>query len=538
MTTLPSDSSSPGALLTGERAESLVAYAAALHADFYSSATAETRKSRGQVFTPRAVSEFMATQLRPLPAAFRVLDPGAGVGSLTAAVCDEILRLRSPRETEFHLYETDNALLPYLSAITTKADSMLRAAGHSVRFTVHRTDFLRANAHSASGQRSLFIDSDVEPFDFVVMNPPYFKIGGDSEHAALLQDVIHGQPNIYALFLAVASSLLKPNGKLVAITPRSFCSGAYFREFRRWFFGRVGLSRVHLFDSRRGIFEDVLQESVITVSHKLGKRPTTITLSASPTADALEDTRSVDLDAARVLDDGHGHTVIRIPTTRTELQVMKFVESWPDTLAGVGLRISTGPVVSFRARNLLLTCPNGTPAVPLVLVHNVKRFVTEWPLPKNRKPTHLKDSNDAAPLLVPSKPYVLLRRFSAKEEARRLTASCFFPEQFPSRFVGLENHLNYITHKDRDLTAHEVLGIAALLNSSLMDRYFRLSSGNTQVNATDLRPMPFPSLKNVTALGRTLKRPETLSAVELEELVLAALCAPSQLARAILKDVE
>lgn len=538
MTTLRSDAPTRPTCELNERGGSLVDYAAALQAEFFASTSPESRRAHGQVFTPQAVSTFMAGLLRPIPTSLRILDPGAGAGALTAAVCDEIRKLRSTRSVEFHLYETDESLGPFLQALTKQAERVLGAAGHSARFIIHQSDFLRANAHSAGSQRSLFSDPDIEPFDFVIMNPPYFKIAGDSEHAALLRDVIHGQPNIYALFLAVASSLLRPGGKLVAITPRSFCSGPYFREFRRWFFDRVGLSRVHLFDSRKDIFEDVLQESVITVSEKLGKRPATITLSASHTAASLNETRSIELDATRVLDDGHGHAVIRIPTTKTELQLMTFVESWSDTFAAVGLRISTGPVVSFRATSLLLTEPNGTPAVPLVLVHNVKRFVTEWPLPKNGKPTHLRHIDDALPLLLPSKPYVLLRRFSAKEEARRLTASCYVPKQFGCTLVGLENHLNYITHQTRDLAVAEARGIAALLNSSLMDRYFRLSSGNTQVNATDIRPMPFPSLEILATLGKGLKHPEDLTSVELEREVLSALGAPPQLTRALLKDLE
>ena len=59
-------------------------------------------------------------------------------------------------------------------------------------------------------------------------------------------EIVHGQPNVYALFMAAAVELLKHGGELIAITPRSFCNGLYFREFRRWLLARMSLRHIHL----------------------------------------------------------------------------------------------------------------------------------------------------------------------------------------------------------------------------------------------------------------------------------------------------
>jgi adenine-specific DNA-methyltransferase len=101
--------------------------------------------------------------------------------------------------------------------------------------------------------------------------------------------------------------------------------------------------------------------------------------------------------------------------------------------------------------------------------------------------------------------YVLLRRFTAKEERRRLCAGCFLRARQSASHVGIENHLNYVYHADRELSQDETFGVAALFNSTLFDRYFRMISGSTQVNATEIRTMSFPDLKTIARIGRQSK---------------------------------
>jgi adenine-specific DNA-methyltransferase len=488
--------------------------------------SSHSRKKKGQFFTPPSVCRFLAGLLGAIPQHFRILDPGAGLGSLCAGVCERLLEVRSPRSLEIHLFENDPEVIPLLEENMRNCRRALQRAGHGLTYTVYADDFLTANTGNPEQNSFMDNEDDLGQLDAVIMNPPYFKIGGDSAYAKTMRQVVHGQPNIYALFMAKAAELLRPEGNMVAITPRSFCNGLYFRNFRRWFFTRLALERIHLFESRSDTFKsaNVLQESIITQWRRLGRPSRSIRISTSLDGNIVETIKAIELPGKSVVDDSCGDMVVRIPATIQESKIIQVLESWPDRFNDLGLRVSTGPVVLFRTKRFLLKHFDGLAAVPLLTVHNVGPFRTNWPLPKRDKATAFRVCPGSLKYLLPTRNYVLLRRFSAKEEPRRLTASCYLAAEHEHRpYVALENHLNYIYHAKRDLTAEETFGLAAVFNSALFDRYFRTISGNTQVNATEIRTIKFPNLATVSKIGWRVKglgqfQPQLVEKIVLGEL--------------------
>ncbi len=442
----------------------------------------------------------MAARVSQIQGEFTFIDAGAGVGVLAAAMCERIAAMPEPRRIIAELYETDTRVLPALRQTIEDCRHALDVAGHSLEATIHNEDFVLRRPVA-----SLYAPTPrIGYADVVLMNPPYAKLAKSSPQARAFAEIVRGQPNVYALFMAAAVELLRPGGELIAITPRSYCNGLYFREFRRWWLSRMSLRHLHLFESRRATFMDskVLQESIITVATKRPEPHRRVVVSVSHGADVSE-ARSAPHAVTTIIDDATGECVIRLPAASNDVEIMQVVESWPGTFADRGLRISTGPVVAFRAVEHLLDSIDHPDAVPLLAIHNVRPFATVWPIAKGDKPVAIKATNGAASLVVPARNYVLLRRFSAREEQRRLIASPYLPTAAERlRPIGLENHLNYVTHTRRQLTEDEVHGLVALFNSALLDRYFRVVSGNTQVNATEIRAMPFPDLGAIARIGR------------------------------------
>lgn len=495
---------SPAAAAAAAAAASLADLAAQAARDYAAKTTETSRRDRGQVFTPAAVARLIARAAGEIPRRVRLLDPGAGTGTLTAAFCDRVAALTSPRVVAATLFESDPHVLAALEAVLRACRERLAARGHRFDYVVRAADFLASDEAAPRGG-TLFDAPAVEPFDVVVMNPPYLKLSGASQAARDMADVVHGQPNAYALFMAAAADLLAPGGRLAAITPRSFCNGLYFRAFRRKFFADVAPTALHLFESRRAAFaeSDVLQESLISTFAPSATAPAAVAVSSSEGPDDAVDAVALEVPRAVVLDPLDADCVLRVPTSMADLAAMRAVEAFGAKFSERGLTVSTGPVVAFRSADALFE-RDGRGRCPLITIHNVKPFATAWPAPRAGRPQYADPERLPAGSVLRDENVVLLRRFSAKEEARRLTAAPFLAgvDADGAACAAFENHVNVVRGADRPLSRDETLGLCACLNSRLLDRYFRVLSGNTQVNATELRTMPFPDRAALAAIGR------------------------------------
>ena len=94
--------------------------------------------------------------------------------------------------------------------------------------------------------------------------------------------------------------------------------------------------------------------------------------------------------------------------------------------------------------------------------------------------------------LYPSGFYCVVRRFSSKEEKRRVVASVVDPAPSRVRPCWVSRIISVFHDDRRGLTADIARGLAVFLNTTAIDQYFRRFNGHTQVNATDLKGMKYP----------------------------------------------
>lgn len=479
-----------------------VAFADAIGQAYVARKSADHRKSHGLYLTPPAVAAYMAGMITSRPS-IRLLDPAAGAGILLCAAVEALIKGNNPPEKiEITAYEIDPELVLCLQRSLAHLVVWAEAAGVKVKTDIRCADFILTEGIALQANRSAF--------DAVIANPPYFKIGKNDPRARAASSVVYGQPNIYGLFMAVSAALLVSGGDFVFITPRSFASGPYFKLFREEFFAMIRPIRAHIFGSRKDAFsrDEVLQENVIIhgIHHlhwHVSKIKHSMTVSSSAGLSDLGYASHVDMCLTNILDARKLSAPFRLPVSQEDTAILDAVDRWTGSLKAYGMEISTGPVVPFRSTEFLAEKANGI-TVPLIWMNHVRAMDVHWPNGV-RKPQWINNTLDSIRLLVPNNNYVILRRFSAKEEHRRLTAAPLLAGQLEGDMIGLENHLNYIHRPNGQLDETETLGLAALYNSALMDGYFRCVNGNTQVSATELRAMPLPPLVEIKALGRHMK---------------------------------
>lgn len=459
----------------------------------------------GQFLTPSPVATFMAGMFECEKSHIRLLDPGAGIGSLSAAfVAEMCARRKKPKTLSITAYELDPILLESLSRTLGSCRVRCDEVGIDFRFHVLGEDFIEAGARALSND--LLASGNGDEFDCAILNPPYRKIRAASRERRLLRKIGVETSNLYAGFLAVTIKLLASGGEMVAITPRSFCNGPYFEPFRRFLLRNLRFRRVHVFASRDRAFADdqVLQENVIFSARKERTSPARVLVSSSTDVDSRDtESRLVTHDDLVHPDDPH--VFIHIVPNGDGESVRRLMAALEANLADLGLTVSTGRVVDFRAQELLRREP-GRNTVPLIYPCHLRSGCVEWPKLGGKKPNALGSGPKAGELLVPAGFYVLVKRFSAKEEPRRVVAAVYDPARIEADRVAFENHLNYFHRGGEGMPPTLAKGLAAYLNSSLVDSYFRQFSGHTQVNATDLRKLRYPSKEKLVALGRRIGR--------------------------------
>jgi adenine-specific DNA-methyltransferase len=460
----------------------------------------------GQFLTPPAIASLLASMFEPAEGDVRLLDLGAGVGTLTAAFVEKVLA-QDKRPESLHLtaWEAETTFVGRLEQVLERCANECQIAGVRASYEVKHGDALLASVALVEDSDLFSPPRESPGFTHAIMNPPYRKISADSEARRLLRRVGLETSNLYTGFLWLAARLLRQDGELVAITPRSFCNGPYFLPFRQRFFGLMALERLHIFEERGALFaeDDVLQENVIMHARRSESRRTSVMLSSS-TGLLSNNDHARTVPYPRVLDPKDSEMVVHLALTVADDAVRKAVMGMPSRLADLEIGVSTGRVVDFRAKEFLRQEP-GLGTVPLIYPMHFNGGCVHWPHPASRKPNALQVVPQTEELLVPNGVYVLVKRFTAKEERRRVVATVFRPEGGLAEFasVGFENHLNYFHHRGGEIDGRLAEGLAIFLNSTLVDAYFRQFSGHTQVNATDLRNLRYPSQAQLHWLART-----------------------------------
>lgn len=470
----------------------------------------EERARAGVYYTPPALADRLVDLARAGGvdwATARVLDPAAGCGAFLVPVAlrmaaalkgvEPAIAARSIA-TRLRGVELD-PMAAWIAGVMVEAAllPLLRGTGQRL------SPCLPADA--------LALPERAES-DLVIGNPPYGRLTLEPALRARFARSLYGHANLYGLFMDMAVRLTVPGGLIAFLTPSSFLAGDYFKHLRRTLTEQAPPLSLDFVDERRGVFDNVLQETVLATYRRAGgrrRRPAralvnmiraagngagaglfvrpagSFTLPAEPTAPWI------------------------LPRHAGESGLATRLRTLDSRLADWGYRVATGPLVWNRYKPQI-SDRAGRGAVPLVWAESVTpdgRFAYRCEKANHKPWFHPAPAGDE--WLLVRRPCVLLQRTTAKEQARRLIAA-EMPESFLKphpRGVAVENHLNMLlpTGDGRDDGGPPVSPsvLAAFLNSRAADRAFRCLSGSVAVSAYELEALPLPHpamLKELAAL--------------------------------------
>jgi adenine-specific DNA-methyltransferase len=455
------------------------------------------RKHHALFFTPPELSSRVIANLRRAGANFstaRFIDPGCGGAAFLAplaGVIRDALRDKgtSPKRTLKHLethltgWDIDPLLCKLCKAFVWMVMyEEIKATQFIPELQVRRGDALTISRRKKSR------------FDVVVCNPPYRKVP-TKELANLSQEnraICSGQPNLYAIFMAVAVRLTKRGGQIGLITPTSFLSGPSFRPLRKRLAADTEIRQVDLVEKRQGVFVSVEQETAVTILQKVARnakrKETSVFAIGSEQPSELVGTASVPKDGS----------VWVLPRAKGDVPLLAVLRARKHTLASYGYETRAGLFVPHRDKRRTRKERRGQArAFPLIWCTDIGqdgRF--EFDLTQHSKHFVVMRKKDDGVVL--RKPSVALQRTTAKDDSRRLVAAPI-SENVVKKYGGYvgENHVVFLLQGERAVC--DVNLLAKILRSKTVDRLFRCISGSVSVSSSELAELSLPDLQIVHA---------------------------------------
>lgn len=461
------------------------------------------RKKYGQFFTSKETAEFMANLLT-VPKGkekIRFLDPGAGTGILSCALIERLESIGSIRCIEVVCYETDETVLELLK---DNLKYCRKVSKKTIEFSIFNKNYIVKQNTDFNNKTD--VPKDLK-YDLIIGNPPYMKISKNSEEALSMPEICYGTPNLYFLFAAMSLFNLKDGCEMVYIIPRSWTSGAYFKKFRKYFLSEGKLKHIHLFISRDEVFEkeNVLQETIIIKIKKEKETDEDITVTTSKSNNDFHELTKIEIPYNLIV--AGEELYVYLITNKEELTVLKKLHKLKHTLPEIGLKMKTGLTVDFRNKDFLRNKPEKD-SVPLFYSQHIKQGEISFPIQKENE--YILNSKKG--LTQKNKNYLFVKRFTSKEERRRLQCGIYLSKDYPEYTeISTQNKINFIDSIDQEMSEATVYGLYVLFNSTLYDKYYRILNGSTQVNSTEINSMPIPNLKNIENLGNQLLKSRNLS---------------------------
>lgn len=469
----------------------------------------KVRADFGAYYTPPALCERlldMATEAGTDWRTARVLDPACGGGAFLAPVARRMAESLSSCSNRIALKNIVRRLRGFeLDAFSAWMSHVFLEDALFDLCLSARTRLREV----VSVCNSLTQQPDSDGFDLVIGNPPYGRVSLDPSTREKYRRSLFGHANLYGVFTDLALRFACEGGVVAYVTPTSFLSGEYYKALRNLLAHEAPPVSIDFVTERKGIFADVLQETLLATYRRGGKPTLGQVHFIKPKADGQFE--SIAAGSFR-LPKKPGQPWL-VPRTKVQSKLIRSTGKMRHRLADYGYKVSTGPLVWNRHKHGL----RGRGArgfYPLIWAESVRPDgVFEFRAERRNHAPYF-EPLPGEQWVVTDVPCVLLQRTTAKEQSRRLVAA-----ELPASFVKkhgavvIENHLNMI-RPIGDAQCVSVKALVALMNTETVDRLFRCISGSVAVSAYELEALPLPSPEEMREIERLVSEGASRSAIE------------------------
>ena len=453
----------------------------------------------GRYFTKKPTAALMANMFDVTPAEqISVLDPGAGTGILAAALIERICTAGGVKIINLTCYETDPEMLPMLEKNLERVRKKCRHDyGVKLVPTVNTNNYIidRRDSYTVS-----LFTTPAEKYDYIIMNPPSELLDADSPEVLSMRNVCSGATDIAYLFAAMSVFSLNEGGQLVTVLPAAVATSAYCAKVRAYMFESAPINALHLFTVPAKA-EGEMPKKKKNLIMKLVKadRPDTIAISSS-TDDGTPEKTEVLPPVAYDFIVREGDLSLRLIASNDDLTLINKISSLPCTFESLGLKIRTGLVIESKCREQLRNA-NEEGAIPLIHPQSIRYGQVVFPqnTVKNQ-------------FIVPSTPslaqknrnMIVVKRIPAKSDRHHLLCGIYMAMQCPhNAYISTHNKLNFIVCEDsaKEIDTPLLYGLYVTLTSDVYERYYRITTASSQVNASELSTLPLPDAATIRAMG-------------------------------------
>lgn len=465
------------------------------------------RSRLGAFYTPPALTKRLldlASEGGVNWSSARILDPASGGGAFLLEAASRIRNSLKGSEPAFVLAQLGNRLSgfeldPYAASLSQMAleiylSDLSKSSGRAIPTFVKVCNTLE--------------EMPSETFDLVVGNPPYGRVTLNSAQRSQYARGLYGHANLYGIFTDIALRWTKPGGVIAYLTPTSMLGGQYYSALRQLLADEAPPISIDFVHARKGVFEDVLQETLLALYKKGGDKQR-FQVHYLNVDSELEARLTKNGKVALPRDLSAPWLAPRHPS---HIDLITAAEALPSRLADWGYEVSTGPLVwnRFKSQMRDKTSRNVYPLIWAEAVTADGQFIFRAEK-RNHAPFFKPESGDS--WLVVDKSCVLVQRTTAKEQPRRLIAT-----ELPQKFIDLhrgvvvENHLNMVRARHEPKVSPAV--VAAILNSDIIDQVFRCISGSVAVSAFELESIPLPSVSSMAKVEKLVNKGASRTVIE------------------------